>query len=30
MNPSNLFEVKGVMGIAFLGFAGLLLLILVV
>jgi hypothetical protein len=30
MNPSALFEVKGVMGIAFLGFAGLLLFILVV
>jgi hypothetical protein len=30
MNPSTLFEVKGVMGVAFLGFAGLLFLILVV
>ncbi len=30
MNPSTLFEVKGVTGVAFLGFAGLLLFILVV
>jgi hypothetical protein len=30
MNPSALFEVKGVTGLALLGFAGLLLFILVV
>jgi hypothetical protein len=30
MNPSALFEVKGVVGLALLGFAGLLLLILIV
>jgi hypothetical protein len=30
MNPTNLFEVSGITGIALLGFAALLLLILVV
>jgi hypothetical protein len=30
MNPMNLFEVRGVTGIALLGFAALLLLILVI
>jgi hypothetical protein len=30
MNPSALFEVRNVTGLAFLGFAGLLLLILVI